>query len=721
MEAQEQQSEIDPQTFIQYVLGSENIAADMDEDTLKSIAQDVVADYELDKDSMADWTAQMERGVELAKLVKQDKTHPFEGAANVKYPLVARAALQFNARSYPAIVPGDRVVKARVWGDDPDGSKAARADRTSEHMSWQLAADIPEWEASTDKLLVQLPVVGEMFRKWWRDPATGKPRCRLIKPGCLIVNSNVEDMTQAPRMTEELALYPHEIKTRIKAKKFANFEYTDDAQDKQGPQDFLEQHTRLDLDDDGYFEPYVVTVHKDTQKVVRIVADFTERDVSFETQPQPVPQTAPVMDPMTGQPAIDPMTGQPIMQASIQMQEVPVGILAIERGTHFVDFEFMPSMDGGFHGTGLGLLLGDLSESVNSIINMMLDAGHYAALGGGWIGSEMRMKGGSQRMRPGEFKMVPSNGQDIRSAIVEKTFPGPDAVLFQLMGVLIEAGEQVSSTSAIMTGDSGGQNMQPTTLMALIEQGMKVFTAVYKRIFRSLKKEFALIARMNAEGLSPQEYNAFHDGQEQFDPQQDYASIGMDIQPVADPNSVIKSAELAKAQVVLQMAESGLVDRAEAVRRVTEALDIEDSDALQPQVDPAQQAMQAQMMQMQAAAAEADIVQKQVDIQLTLAKVNSERAKAMKDLSEIEQEERAQRLDAMKMVLEDEQKRLASLLQGVGRLERQRDNAGPQGGNGQGSGSGAPALVGGLLGGQPIPGIAPGSGPSNPEMGGGLF
>ena len=126
---------------------------------------------------------------------------------------------------------------------------------------------------------------------------------------------------------------------------------------------------------------------------------------------------------------------------------------------------------------------------------MMIDAGHMASRGGGWIGSEFRLKGGVQQFKPGEWKLAGASGADIKNSVVPMTFPGPDATLFQLLGLLIEAGKEVASVKDVMTGDTGGRNMTATTTLALIEQGMTVFTAAYKRIYRSLKKEFKLFAK----------------------------------------------------------------------------------------------------------------------------------------------------------------------------------------------------------------------------------
>jgi len=159
----QQQEAMPPDQFVAYVAQSDNLVDDLPEGRLAEIADQVLSDYKTDKDSMSDWHKKMQRGLELAALVKKDKTYPFKDASNVKFPLVTSAALQFNARAYPAIVAPDRVVKAKVWGSDQAGEKAARADRISEHMSFQLTAEIEEWEEDTDRLLKSFFWCGRVF------------------------------------------------------------------------------------------------------------------------------------------------------------------------------------------------------------------------------------------------------------------------------------------------------------------------------------------------------------------------------------------------------------------------------------------------------------------------------------------------------------------------------------------------------------------------------
>lgn len=663
-----EQAQVSPEAFIAFAVQSQNLAAEMSEGQLLKIAQQVMSDYDLDKASMSEWFEKMERGIKLASLVKEDKSYPFVGASNVKYPLVTSAALQFNARAYPAIVPPDQVVKAKVWGDDKGGLKAARALRVSTFMSHQLSGPIEEWEEETDNLLVQLPIVGTMVRKWWYDPASGRARCRLVSPGKFIVNDKVKNLSDAPRCSEELPLYPVEIEQRIRSGSFVEFDFTNDPEDDQGQQEFVEQHTRIDLDEDGYPEPYVVTVHVETQTVVRLVADFREADVQFITEQRQVPVEVPMQDPMTG---------GTVIATTMQIEEYATGIRSIKRGSYFVAFKFLPSLDGGFHGTGLGLLLGDISETINSIINMMLDAGHYASLGGGFIGNEFRMKGGGQRHRPGEWKMVQSSGQEVRSGIVPMTFPGPDATLFQMLGMMIDAGRELASVQDVMTGESPRQNQTATTTIALIEQGMMVFTAAYKRIFRALKSEYSLLSDLNAETITPEAYNAFLDEQEPADPAADFNLADMNIQPVADPRSVTKMQQAAKAQMLFEWAQSGIVNQGEALSRMSEAMDIEDVESLMPQPDPMQQQMG--MMQMQAA--QADLALKAVEVELKMAQVEEIRSQTIENLTSadndtarVQLEAKKTRMDGIFKALEADRARLETAIRGFGGMERAPGN-----------------------------------------------
>jgi chaperonin GroES len=376
-------------------------------------------------------------------------------------------------------------------------------------------------------------------------------------------------------------------------------------------------------------------------------------------------------------------------------------------------------MTGGLFGTGLGALLGDISESINTIINLLMDAGHMASRGGGFIGSEFRIKGGSQQFQPGEWKLTQSMGAEIRNSIVPMTFPGPDATLFQLLGLLIEAGKEVASVKDIMTGDTGTKNMTATTTLALIEQGMMVFTAAYKRIFRALKREYKIMAKLNAKHVTPEAYMAFHDlqGSEMepqegmspnappiqviASPQDDYDMSNMDIEPVADPASVTKMQEAAKAQIIMQMAEAGMLDKGAATERALSAAGISNTEELVAKPDP----MQAKMGEMKMAAAEAELRLQMIKVDEAMADIEKTRSETMKNVSDIQAQQEGVRLDKMKAQLEALRDGLGQLLGGgFGGMAGPPGYAASQGGFGQNAGASAPGGNGGLLGGQGMAG-----------------
>lgn len=645
---------------IKAIAEADNLAGSMEEADLTKLATAVMDGFEIDLQSMSDWTDRMQRGLDLATLVKDEKTYPWQNAANIRYPLITSAALQYNARAYPAIVPSSDIVKAAVHGADKDNQKANRAKRIASFMTWQLTVDSREWERGTDQLTIQLPIVGDMFRKVWWDVSANRLRSQLRMPGKhIVINNNATALSTAPRVSDQIDLYPHQVQTNFLTGRFIKIDLPPKPEDDQSPEQFIEQMCRHDLDGDDYPEPYIVTVHKETRKVVRVVAAY-------------------------------------------DMETVRIGegrIVAAEPAPYLIHYQFMPSMDGGLLGTGMGLLLGDISETINSTLNMIMDSGHLSSLGGGFIGAQnFRIKGGVKRIRPGEYQQVNFTGDDIRRGIVDLQFPGPSPVLFQVLGMMIEAGREITSVSNVMTGDAGRQNMPVGTVMALIEQGQMVFTASYKRIYRALQDEFDLICRLNRKNVSPERYQQYLD--EQADPQADFDMADMDVLPVADPKAVTSMQKMSRAQFLLELAQNQLVNPAEAVKRVLEAAAIDDAEALIPQPDPA---MVRKQQLMDAAAEEmmvVDMRMREAQLEEVEAKTLATIAKAEKDSAEVDLMPFRARLEELKAMRDAlGQKREAIRPGGAGRMAQSSGDGMAPVGSPQGGGA-EPLGVGGAAMGQ---------------------
>ena len=160
---------------IAVLMQAESLIDLLDDNELTRIGSKCLDGFEADLASRSagdegdTWEDRYQRYLDIAMQVRKAKTFPWPKASNIKIPLLTSAAIGFQARAYPAIVDGSNLAKGRVLGADPDGMKRARADRIGEHMTWQLLYDMPGWEEDTDRLLLQLPIVGCVFRKTYRD------------------------------------------------------------------------------------------------------------------------------------------------------------------------------------------------------------------------------------------------------------------------------------------------------------------------------------------------------------------------------------------------------------------------------------------------------------------------------------------------------------------------------------------------------------------------
>jgi chaperonin GroES len=545
------------QTPLGAIVESVNLAEKMSEDELTKIGQDAKAGYEMDCESREEWDKAVDEWIKLAKQCSEVKNFPWPKASNIKYPLLSTAAMQFAARAYPSLIPSDgRIVKAKPNGKDPDGSKTKTAEAVSIYMSYQLMEEMEGWEEEMDKLLIMLPIIGTVFKKTYWDPIKEVNCSRMILPKDLVVNYWAKSLKEAERISEWLEINPRLMKERQQSGLWlkdvelgrpslaeAHERNADDApgDDDTTPYIFIEQHTYLDLDKDDYKEPYIVTFHKATGKVVRIVARFDDKTI-FHTSEGKLAKIEPIQ--------------------------------------YYTKFGFVPNPDGSFYDIGFGVLLGPINEAVNSLINQLVDAGTLSNMQSGFLGKGLRLRMGETRFNPGEWKVVNSTGDDLKKQIVPLPAKEPSKVLFELMGSLITSGKELASVAEIFVGKMPGQNTPATTTMASIEQGMKVFTAVYKRIYRSLAEEFQKLYRLNGIYVNPSTYVDIVDMEVGPDDFKDTHKIF----PGADPTAVSQTEKLLKAQGLQELLGQGApLDPLKVTQRVLEAQEQPNWQELIPQ------------------------------------------------------------------------------------------------------------------------------------------
>jgi len=533
-----------------------NIANDLDEKYLEEWASELLEGFELDMDSRKDWEDSYKESMKLALQIEEEKSYPWENAANVKYPLLTIASTQFSSRALSALIPGTDVVRGKVNGFDASGEKRDAAIRVGKHMSYQLLEEMDGWVEDMDRLISQLPIVGCAFKKTYFSDVRQTNVSELVNAKNLIVNYWTKDLETSPRITEIIELSSNDIYERVARGVFLDIDLEDthtrasedgisieedtgqskpSRDDTTTPSQFLEMHVFRDLDEDGYQEPYVVTIHRVTEQITRVAPRYDEELIELDGQGK---------------------------------------VLRIDPIEFYTKYEFVPNPDGGFYGIGLGHLLGPINKSANTAINQLLDSASMSTLGAGMMSKGIRIKGGNKPFRPGEWKQVMSTGDDLRKGIVPLPIREPSAVMLNLLTMLIDGGQKIASVSDMMMGENPGQNQPATTTMAVLEQSTKVFNSIHMRQHRSMKREFKKLHRLNRLYLPDEVYfNVLDMGEEQAMAigQSDYNLDVTDVTPYSDPSVSSQAQKLIKAQQTLELAQMGTVNMQEATRRVLEA------------------------------------------------------------------------------------------------------------------------------------------------------
>lgn len=658
-----------------------NFAEAIDQIDLNRIGNLVCDDYDQDNKDRKEWVDTAQEALDAATQERKTgrKMFPWPNSSNVNYPILANAMLQFNARAYPAVVKGDEAVLCKVIGRDngrpsqlgqalqafmsspspqalqmvgqvdpqlaqmlantppkklqelpppppsvmwdiPPGGKTKRAQRVSEYMNTTIFYRMEDWESDTDSLLMQLPVVGCVARKVFYCAPEGRQKSVMVSMLRIVVPDGARSFDTSPRITEEIPdVFPETIAEDIRLGHYLDVDlYTklvdgaEERTDDDKPRLLLEQHRLIDLDEDGCPEPYIVTVDYETRQVLRIEANFSPEDVQLSPDGQRVAR--------------------------------------IKKGKFFIKYSFFPHPKGKFYDIGLGHLLKQMGDVIDTAINQLMDAGSAQTAGGGFIASGVRLQSRGQgsvvRFAPGEYKTVDVSGDVLRNAIVERTLPQVSPVTFQILDLILGAAKDISGIKDVMTGEASNTGQVGTTL-ALIEQGLQVFNAIYKRVFRALKEEFQLlfdnIGKYGGETAAKDYMNTLDDPEADF--AKDFGTTDLDIRPVSDPASVTRMQKLARAQFLLgitpQVAQTG-GNVQEIMRRVLEAVDAEDVDKIYPPMSPEQQEEMQREQQMRLMAFEAEMRGKD-------SKAAKDLASARKDVADAAQTQFETERDALKL------------------------------------------------------------------------
>jgi hypothetical protein len=545
---------------------NKNLAKGMDEADLTKIAARIKEEYKEDLDSRSEWIEKIARWRKLYFQEDAPINPPWPGASEESVPILTEAVNQFRSRSTKVMFPGGDVVAAIPTAKVSD-KDIERAERISKHMSWQITIKDLNYKKNMKRLTSLVALDGSFFRKIYRDPVKKQNVSRNVPARFLVVpyGDGPRDIEDLNRKTEIIHISTNETKKMAKKGYLtepAEIWHRDNIQDDvkeaideavglddpldseiSGMSVLMEWHGYLDID-----EPYIVVMDAETEKILRIAQRWEEGDE--EKNP-------------------------------IEMYE---------------HYYFLENADG-FYGLGFGFILEQLNSAINRMLRQSINAATLKNTAGGFVDESLGVQKGEIRFTMGQFKKVSANGRDLREAILalNQYFPGADAGIVSLMESMIEHAKRLAMTTDALSGQVT-KVMQPTTILALIEQGLQQFTAAQENILDSWTGELRKLYRLNSLYLDEQEYFAVLDDrgipQQHEVYRQDYQQ-DLQVVPVADPAMATQQQKIAKAQALMQALNAGLAigvpysqrEITEHFKRYYEAYEFQNIDKLLPVPD----------------------------------------------------------------------------------------------------------------------------------------
>lgn len=549
---------------------SANLAARLSPSQRASIAQRLVEYARTDLESRKDWEALSDTAMRLLGIQKADpSTLPFPGAAAMQHPVLAEACVQFNAHAIEEFFPATGPVKGDLAGEATEETRAM-VERAENFMNYYLTVEDPDYYGDTDQMLLYLPAIGSAFRKTWIDPRDGLPHARYVKAEDFIAPYFARDIKNCPRYAHRYPMTGAEIRRAMARGEFIQIDLPDPPTyayegEARSMEDLADRRQRVLHEDDEIYEileyhidfilpegidefddgtrelPYIITVDKTSLEILAIRRNWREGDPHFRKR------------------------------------------------VWFTQYKFLPGL--GFYGWGFLHVIGQLCEAISGGVRATLDSALMATLQGGFKAKDGVKKAGDVAIQPGVWKDVDATIDELSKTFYTPPFKEPSPALTNLIAALLQDARRFASITEVLVGQADNKGPVGTTI-AMIEQSLKLFTAIHKRIFAAAREEFRMLAELFYEFAPYDEYPYHVGGEAKFALREDFNPDTVDFIPVADPNIVSSVRRISMAQAVLELMKAdpdlyGPEQRVEAHRRFLKALKVPDYEKLSPKLPQA--------------------------------------------------------------------------------------------------------------------------------------
>lgn len=558
-----------------------NLAIDMDDSNLETIASALIDGIDRDNASRAKWLETRALGIGLLGLELEkpragtgSESAPIEGMSTVRHPLLLEATVSFQATARGELLPASGPVKVR--NDTPTPPKEIvqqtsaqqqliesmqsndeLAQALEKDFNHYLTAIATEYVPDTDRMLFYVGFGGDGFKKVYNCPLRRRPVSESIDAEDLIISNTTTDLRNSGRVTHRIKMRQSTLKRMQIMGAYRDIDLsppttpTTNAVDKKLeaisgvtennklPEDrdyeIYETYCELDIDEyapkefkgKGLPLPYRVTIEKDSRKILDIRRNWDEDDEQCHAK------------------------------------------------HFFVQFPFIRGL--GFYGLGFIHLLGNTTNALTAGWRESLDAGMFASFPG-FIYDK-----GAGRQLTNQFRVPPGGGvafdsgtKRLQDAIMPLPYKEPGAGFISLLTHIEETGRRLASTAEVSVGE-GKQDAPVGTTLALIEQASKVMDSAHKRLHAAQAEEFKLLKcrfqedpeafwRHNKKPTIEWKKQQFLD-----------ALDNCELVPVADPNNPTSLHRLAKGAIIkqLQAANQALYDPVAVDMRIMRISDID--------------------------------------------------------------------------------------------------------------------------------------------------
>ena len=545
-----------------------NIVDEVDPGMLNEAVQELLEKIDKDKEAREKRDKQYEEGLRRTGLGDDAPGGAqFSGANKVVHPMLVEACVDFSARFMKEIFPPTGPVKSKIYGTQ-EKEKVDRARRKTEFMNWQAIEQMSEFRSELEQLSTQLPLGGGQYLKLMWNVQWKRPCSEFISIDDIYLPFAATNFYSAERKTHVQYVTKMEFNRRVKSGMYrevdvgqpGELEFSkasrandkiegrkDVAYNEDGLRAVFEIYTHLDFDDG--VDPYILSIDKSSGKALSLYRNWEPKDA--------------------------------------QRKELE----------WIVEFPFVPWR--GAYPIGLTHMIGGLSGAATGALRALLDSAHIQN-----IPTLLKLKGGPNgqtlNLQPTEVAEIEGGAlvDDIRKLVMPMPFNQPSPVLFQLLGFLVDAGKGVVQTSFEKLSDQSVNQPVGTTL-ALIEQGMVVFSSIHSRLHNSMARAFKILHRINSAYLTDELIEGYDAG---VDIKPEDFDGPLDVSPVSDPAIFSEAQRFAKIQALMQRAAMvpGMYDQRKIEEMFLETLKVPQKDVLTSEpgkddVDPVSENVAATM------------------------------------------------------------------------------------------------------------------------------